>query len=222
MIKCKLVEPRTVTNYTFSEPSEFHGFLATPKKADLNSLPGLYREVEGRRLKVVMVESFPLFGTKTFVICFATTKDSNTPGLAVELVQMCRCQDFSTGFATESSTTSQSKTRNDVHLLLWKLAKIGSSKSSTNDFIRVSPNSSVTDVTKTPGSFVMFVLPAEIDERRHGEVSESANMSRPNLFNVLMKLSGSELYCILHGEDLSPVYSAQTNPGSTRVKTYTG
>ena len=45
----------------------------------------------------------------------------------------------------------------------------------------------------------MFVLPAEIKECRHGEGSESANMSRPNLFNVLIKLSDIELYCILHG-----------------------
>ena len=45
-----------------------------------------------RRLKVVMDEGFPSFGTKTFVICCVTTEDSNTPGLAVELVQMCRCQ----------------------------------------------------------------------------------------------------------------------------------
>ena len=44
----------------------------------------------------------------------------------------------------------------------------------------------------------MFVILAEIEERRHGERYESANMSRPNLFNVLMKLSDSELYCILH------------------------
>ena len=48
---------------------------------------------------------------------------------------------------------------------------------------------------------VMFVLPAEMEECRHGEGYESANMSRPNLFNVLMKLSDSELYCILHGGD---------------------
>ena len=71
-----------------------------------------------RRLKVVMVEGFPSFGTKASVICCVTTEDSNTPSLAVELVQMCRCQYFTTGFATESSMTSQSKTRNDVHLLL--------------------------------------------------------------------------------------------------------
>ena len=45
-----------------------------------------------------------------------TTEDSNTPGLAVELVRMCR-QYFTTGFATESSMTSQSKTHNDLHLL---------------------------------------------------------------------------------------------------------
>ena len=61
-----------------------------------------------------MVEGFPSFGKKAFV----TTEDSNTPSLAVELVQMCRCQYFTTDFATESSMTSQSKTRNDVHLLL--------------------------------------------------------------------------------------------------------
>ena len=47
----------------------------------------------------------------------------------------------------------------------------------------------------------MFVLPAEIEERRHGEGSESENMSRLILFNVLMKLSESELYCVLHGGD---------------------
>ena len=97
-------------------------------------------KLNARKLKVVMVEHFPLFGTKAFVICCVTTEDSNTPGLAVELVQMCRCQYFTMGFATESSMTSQSKTRNDV----------GSSKSNMNDFIRVYPNSSVTDVTKTP------------------------------------------------------------------------
>ena len=72
------------------------------------------KEVEGS----VMVEGFPSFGTKAFVICCVTTEDSNTPSLAVELVQMCRCQYFTTGFATESSMTGQSKTRNDVHLLL--------------------------------------------------------------------------------------------------------
>ena len=44
-----------------------------------------------------------------------------------------------------------------------------------NDFIRVSPNSSVTDVTKTLGSFVMFVLPAEIEKRCHGEGAKSAS-----------------------------------------------
>ena len=70
-----------------------------------------------RRLKVVTVEGFSSFGTKAFVICCVTTEDNNTPSLAVELVQMCR-QYFTTGFATESSMTSQSKTRNDVHLLL--------------------------------------------------------------------------------------------------------
>ena len=48
--------------------------------------------LNARRLKVVMDEGFPSFGTKTFVICCVTTEDSNTPGLAVELVQMCRCQ----------------------------------------------------------------------------------------------------------------------------------
>ena len=74
--------------------------------------------LDARRLKVVMVESFPSFGTKAFVICRGTTEDSNTPSLAVELIQMCRGQYFTTGFATESSMTSQSKTRNDVHLLL--------------------------------------------------------------------------------------------------------
>ena len=63
-----------------------------------------------------MVEGFPLFGTKAFVICCVTTEDSNTPGLAVELVQMC-CQYFTTGFAIESWMTSQSKTHNNVHLL---------------------------------------------------------------------------------------------------------
>ena len=47
----------------------------------------------------------------------------------------------------------------------------------------------------------MFVILAEIEERHHGEGYESANMSRPNLFNVMMKLSDSELYCILHGGD---------------------
>ena len=97
---------------------------------------------------------------------------------------MCRCQHFTTSFATESSMTSQSKTRKRR---AFATVKVGSSNSSTNDFIRVSSNSSVTDVTKTLGSFVMFVLPAEIEERRHGESSESANMSRPNLFNVLMQ-----------------------------------
>ena len=45
--------------------------------------------------------------------------------------------------------------------------KVGSSKSSTNVFVRVR------NVTKTLGSFVMFVLPAEIDERRYGEGSET-------------------------------------------------
>ena len=52
--------------------------------------------LNARRLKVGMVE-------KAFVICCVTTEDSNTPSLAVELVQMCRCQYFTTGFATESS-----------------------------------------------------------------------------------------------------------------------
>ena len=47
----------------------------------------------------------------------------------------------------------------------------------------------------------MFVILAEIEERRHGEGYESANMSRQNLFNVLMKLSDSELHCILHSGD---------------------
>ena len=73
--------------------------------------------LNARRLKVVMVEGFPAFGTKAFVICCVTTEDSSTPGLAVELVQMC--QYFTTGFAMKTgSMTSQSKTRNDVHLLL--------------------------------------------------------------------------------------------------------
>ena len=30
MVKCKLMEPRIGTGYTFFEQSEFHGFLATP------------------------------------------------------------------------------------------------------------------------------------------------------------------------------------------------
>ena len=46
MVKYKLTEPRIGTGYTFSERSEFHGFLVTPKMVDLISLPGLYREVE--------------------------------------------------------------------------------------------------------------------------------------------------------------------------------
>ena len=71
-----------------------------------------------RDIKCKEVEGFPSFGTKAFVICCVTTEDSNTPSLAVELVQMCCCQHLTTGFATESSMTSQSKTRNDVHLLL--------------------------------------------------------------------------------------------------------
>ena len=71
-----------------------------------------------RDIKCKEVEGFLLFGAKAFVICCVTTEDSNTPSLAVELVQMCRCQYFTTGFATESSMTSQSKTRNEVHLLL--------------------------------------------------------------------------------------------------------
>ena len=74
--------------------------------------------LNARRLKVVMVEGFPSFGPKAFVTCCVTTEDSNTPSLAVELVQNCLCQYFTTGFATESSMTSQSKVRNDVHLLL--------------------------------------------------------------------------------------------------------
>ena len=74
--------------------------------------------LNARRLKVVMVERFPSFGTKAFVICYVATEDSNTPSLAVELAQMCRCQYFTTSFATESSMNSQSKTRNDVPLLL--------------------------------------------------------------------------------------------------------
>ena len=32
MVKCKLMEPRIGTGYTFFEQSEFHGFLATPLK----------------------------------------------------------------------------------------------------------------------------------------------------------------------------------------------
>ena len=48
MVKCKLKEPRIGTGYTLSERSEFHDFFATPsaQMADLNSLPGLYREAE--------------------------------------------------------------------------------------------------------------------------------------------------------------------------------
>ena len=41
--------------------------------------------LNARRLKVVMFEGFPSFGTKAFVICCVTTEDGNTPGLAVEL-----------------------------------------------------------------------------------------------------------------------------------------
>ena len=47
--KCKLMEPRIGTGYTFSKQSEFHGFFRDPlalKMADLNSLPVFYREVE--------------------------------------------------------------------------------------------------------------------------------------------------------------------------------
>ena len=47
-----------------------------------------------RDIKCKEVEGFPSFGTKTFVICSLTIEDSNTSGLAVELVQMCRCQYF--------------------------------------------------------------------------------------------------------------------------------
>ena len=49
--------------------------------------------------------------------------------------------------------------------------KVGSSKSSTNDFIRVR------NVTKTLGSFVMFVLPVEIEERRHVEGSKTQGVT---------------------------------------------
>ena len=56
--------------------------------------------LNARRLKVVMVESFPSFGTKACVIRCVTTEDSNTPSLAVELVQMCRCQYFTTEFCS--------------------------------------------------------------------------------------------------------------------------
>ena len=31
IVKCKLMEPRMGTGYTFSERSEFHAFLATPQ-----------------------------------------------------------------------------------------------------------------------------------------------------------------------------------------------
>ena len=72
--------------------------------------------------------------------------------------------------------------------------KVGSRKSSTNDFIRVSSNSSVRNVTKNLFSFVMFVLPAEIEGRRDG--SESVNMSRPNLFNAELKLNCTVFYLV--------------------------
>ena len=42
MVKCKLREPRIGRGYTFSERNEFYGFFIDP----LNSLPGLYHEVE--------------------------------------------------------------------------------------------------------------------------------------------------------------------------------
>ena len=62
-------------------------------------------------LEVVMVEGFPSFGTKA---CDHRRQQQSWFG--------CRAGSdvssiFYTGFATESSMTSQSKTRNDVHLL---------------------------------------------------------------------------------------------------------
>ena len=93
--------------------------LQSMRGTSAHSIDAIFHVIlNARRLKVVMAETFPSFGTKAFVIRCVTTEDSNTPSLVVELVQMCRCQYFTTGFATESSMTSQSKTRNDVHLLL--------------------------------------------------------------------------------------------------------
>ena len=40
--------------------------------------PPLSGDDHGRRLKVVMVEGFPLFATMAFVICFVTKEGSST------------------------------------------------------------------------------------------------------------------------------------------------
>ena len=151
------------------------------------ALMPLPRGDHGRRLKVVMVEGFPLFATMAFVICCVTKEGSSTPikdwfGCKVDSDVL-----LSTFYHEFCNGKFHDQPVEDAQRRAFATVKVGSSNSSTNDFIRVSSNSSVTDVTKTLGSFVMFVLPAEIEERRHGEGSKSANMSRPNLFNVLMQ-----------------------------------
>ena len=46
--------------------------------------------------------------------------------------------------------------------------KVGTSKS-IKDLTKVSSSSPVTDVVKTLGSFVMFLIPAEVHHRGHGD-----------------------------------------------------
>ena len=69
----------------------------------------LPRGDHGRRLKVVMVEGFPLFGTMAFVICCVQHSWFGCRvGSDVVVVNIL----------PQGSMTIQSKTRNDVHLLL--------------------------------------------------------------------------------------------------------
>ena len=67
-----------------------------------------------------------------------------------------------------------------------------------NDFISISEF--IRNRCHKNPLFVMFVLPAEFEERRHGEGSESENMSRLILFNMLMKLSDCTVFYMVEIE----------------------
>ena len=83
-------------------------------------IDALPRGDHGRRLKVVMVEGFPLFATMAFVVCCVTKEGSSTP---IKDWFGCRV-DSDVSLSTfyhefcNGKFDDQSKTRNDVHLLL--------------------------------------------------------------------------------------------------------
>ena len=92
--------------------------------------------------------------------------------------------------------------------------KVGASKS-IKDLTKVSSSSSVTDVEKNLGSFVMFPIPAEVHHRGHGDTdSDDDGSAKPSVFSVLMANANARSKSL----SLPPAFPEQRHPQKSKLK----